>query len=227
MLTQLPHEFFREEASKLGFELPEPGHYGVCFLFLPHDEKNRKSIEDLLVETVEEEGMEVLGWRDVPVDNSVLGDTVIPTEPVHRQAFIGRGGDIADEDAFERKLYVMRKLLSNRVLNIEGFDFSEYYVTSSSCRTITYKGMFLAAALGRYYPDLADPRYVSALALVHQRFSTNTFPSWSLAQPFRLICHNGEINTLRGNMNWMNAALRQHELRCLWRRHGQGLADFL
>ncbi len=205
MLTQLPHAFFAEECASLGFELPEAGAYGVCYLFLPHDEGQRAVIEQTLETVAEEEGLSVIGWRDVPVDNSVLGDTVLPTEPVHRQAFIARGDAIADEDDFERKLYVVRKLLSNRVLNMEEIDFAEYYVTSCSARIITYKGMFLAPALAKYYPDLADPRYVSALALVHQRFSTNTFPSWSLAQPFRLICHNGEINTLRGNMNWMNA----------------------
>jgi len=205
MLTQLPHAFFSEEAERLGFTLPEPGHYGVCYLFLPHRDEHRTVIEHTLEETALEEGLQVIGWRDVPVDNSVLGDTVLPTEPVHRQAFIARGDGIADEETFERKLSVMRKVLSNRVLNMQDIEFADYYVTSCSARTVTYKGMFLAPALAQYYPDLADPRYVSALALVHQRFSTNTFPSWSLAQPFRLTCHNGEINTLRGNMNWMNA----------------------
>ena len=205
MLTQLPHAFFSEEAGRLGFTLPEPGHYGVCYLFLPHRDEHRTVIEHTLEETALEEGLQVIGWRDVPVDNSVLGETVLPTEPVHRQAFIARGDGITNEETFERKLSVMRKVLSNRVLNMQDIEFADYYVTSCSARTVTYKGMFLAPALAQYYPDLADPRYVSALALVHQRFSTNTFPSWSLAQPFRLTCHNGEINTLRGNMNWMNA----------------------
>ncbi|MGI9413149.1 MAG: glutamate synthase central domain-containing protein, partial [Hyphomicrobiales bacterium] len=205
MLVQIPHAFFKQETARLGFDLPEPGHYGVGHLFMPHDDAQREKIESTLAEIALEEGLEVIGWRDVPVDDAVLGETVKPTEPVHRQVFIARGSAIADEDTFERKLYVVRKLLSNRVLAMDDVDFAEYYVTSCSARIITYKGMFLAPALAQYYPDLQDPGFTSALALVHQRFSTNTFPSWSLAQPFRQICHNGEINTLRGNMNWMNA----------------------
>ena len=228
MLVQIPHDFFsRERPRSSASTCPTPGHYGVGHLFMPHDDAQREKIEKTLETAALEEGLEVIGWRDVPVDDSVLGDTVKPTEPVHRQVFIARGGDIADEDAFERKLYVVRKLLSNRVLAMDEIDFAEYYVTSCSARIITYKGMFLAPALAQYYPDLQDPEFVSALALVHQRFSTNTFPSWSLAQPFRQICHNGEINTLRGNMNWMNARYGQHELRGAGRRHGQGLADLL
>ncbi len=205
LMVQLPHQLFAEDAARLGFELPQPGHYGVCYMFLPTDDVARAKTEEELKAAVEEEGLSIIGWRDVPVDNSVLGQTVLATEPVHRQAFIGGGEKFENVDDFERKLYVVRKLVSNRVLARDDIDFAEYYVVGCSARTIVYKGMVLAPNLSRYYLDLADKRFVSALALVHQRFSTNTFPSWSLAHPFRFTCHNGEINTLRGNMNWMNA----------------------
>ena len=154
---------------------------------------------------IKREGMTLLGWREVPTDNSTLGESVKPTEPVHLQVFIGRGKKIKSEDEFERRLYILRKSISNAIYTRKERRLSGYYPVSISCRTIVYKGMFLADQLGTYYPDLRDKDFDSALALVHQRFSTNTFPAWSLAHPYRMIAHNGEINTLRGNVNWMAA----------------------
>ena len=147
----------------------------------------------------------LLGWRDVPTDNSSLGETVKPTEPIHMQVFIGRNGAAKTEDEFERRLYILRKSISQAIYQRRDRGLAGYYPVSLSCRTVIYKGMFLADQLGKYYPDLHEPDFESALALVHQRFSTNTFPAWSLAHPYRMIAHNGEINTLRGNVNWMAA----------------------
>ncbi|HLF21656.1 MAG TPA: glutamate synthase central domain-containing protein, partial [Aestuariivirga sp.] len=205
IMIQIPHGFFAEEAKRLGFELPAAHKYGVAYLFMPREPVYRQDIERIWWETAREEGLKVLGWRDVPVDSSVLGYSVKGTEPVHRQLFIGRGPTIRDEAHFERKLFVCRKVVSNRVLEVLGPKGRTYYPVSVSTRTIVYKGLVLGKELGSYYQDLADPRLESALALVHQRFSTNTFPSWPLAHPYRFICHNGEINTVRGNFNWMAA----------------------
>ncbi|MEP4380855.1 MAG: glutamate synthase large subunit [Alphaproteobacteria bacterium] len=205
ILIQLPHEFFAVEAERLGFELPPPNHYGVAQLFMPRDPARQALIEAAYQMAADQEGMSVLGWRDVPVDSSILGETVKPTEPLHRQVFIGRGADIADDDTFERKLYVMRKTASSHIRSNHLEWANEYYPASCSSRTIVYKGLVLADGVVKYYKDLQDERVISALALVHQRFSTNTFPSWPLAHPYRMICHNGEINTLRGNNNWMAA----------------------
>ena len=149
--------------------------------------------------------MKLLGWRNVPTNNSTLGVSVKPTEPVHMQVFLGRGPKITSEDEFERRLYILRKTISGALYGKRERSVSHYYPVSISCRTLIYKGMFLADQLGTYYPDLHDPDFASALALVHQRFSTNTFPAWSLAHPYRMVAHNGEINTLRGNNNWMAA----------------------
>jgi glutamate synthase (NADPH/NADH) large chain len=205
ILLQIPHGFFTAEAKRLGFELPAPQHYGVAYLFMPRETVYRQDIERIWWETTREEGLKVLGWRDVPVDSSVLGYSVKGTEPIHRQLFIGRGPLIRDEAHFERKLFVCRKVVSNRVLEVLGAKARTYYPVSVSCRTIVYKGLVLGKDLGHYYLDLVDERVESALALVHQRFSTNTFPSWPLAHPYRYVCHNGEINTVRGNFNWMAA----------------------
>jgi glutamate synthase (NADPH/NADH) large chain len=205
ILLQIPHNFFAAEAERLGFELPAPQQYGVAYLFMPRETVYRRDIERIWWETTREEGLKVLGWRDVPVDSSVLGYSVKGTEPIHRQLFIGRGPTIRDEAHFERKLFVCRKVVSNRVLEVLGARARTYYPVSVSCRTIVYKGLVLGKDLGNYYLDLKDERVESALALVHQRFSTNTFPSWPLAHPYRFICHNGEINTVRGNFNWMAA----------------------
>ena len=205
MLTQLPHRFFAEEAERLGFALQAPGEYAVAMIFFPQDDKLRAEMSAVLENNVVDEGMEILGWRDVPVDNSSLSQAVISTEPVHRQAFIRRPANCADEEAFERRLYILRKVISARIRADFERHETEFYIASLSCRSIVYKGMFLAFQLGAYYKDLKEERFESALALVHQRFSTNTFPSWRLAHPYRMIAHNGEINTVSGNVNWMAA----------------------
>ncbi len=207
MLVQMPHKFFEAEMAGEGVELPQPGHYGVAHVFMPQDEAARARIETIFDEVVHEEGQTILGWRNVPVENSSLSKApeIAATEPVHRQVFISRSAAIASDDDFERKLFIIRKVVSNRVYAEWTGEDIGFYVTSMSARTIVYKGMFLAYQLGSYYKDLTDPRFTSALALVHQRFSTNTFPSWKLAHPYRMVAHNGEINTLRGNVNWMAA----------------------
>jgi len=205
MLVQIPHKFFLKEAARLGFTLPEPGQYAVGHIFLPRDAEGEAIVRAAYARVVAEEGLAIIGWRDVPTDNSSLGVSVLPTEPKHAQVFIGRGEFIGDEDGFERRLFVLRKVISNAVYNANDPRTAGYYPVSLSCRTLVYKGMFLADQLGAYYPDLSDPDFESALALVHQRFSTNTFPAWPLAHPYRMVAHNGEINTLRGNVNWMAA----------------------
>ncbi|MCW5682664.1 MAG: glutamate synthase subunit alpha, partial [Xanthobacteraceae bacterium] len=205
ILVQIPHKFFTKKTKQLGFELPAPGKYAIGYLFLPREPQWRQVIIDIYAEAIAEEGMKLLGWRDVPTDNSTLGESVKPTEPVHVQVFIGRGAGIKDETEFERRLYILRKVISNKIYNKRERRLADYYAVSISCRTVVYKGMFLADQLGSYYPDLHDADFESALALVHQRFSTNTFPTWSLAHPYRMVAHNGEINTLRGNVNWMAA----------------------
>jgi glutamate synthase (NADPH) large chain len=205
ILVQIPHKFFVKKAAEIGFALPQPGHYAIGYLFMPRDDVWRGVIRKIYGDMIVREGMELLGWREVPTDNSSLGESVKPTEPVHLQVFIGRGKNIKNEDDFERGLYVLRKSMSNAIYRRRERRLSSYYPVSISCRTVIYKGMFLADQLCSYYPDLHDPDFESALALVHQRFSTNTFPTWSLAHPYRMIAHNGEINTLRGNVNWMAA----------------------
>ncbi len=207
ILVQIPDEFFR---AVVDFELPPAGSYGVGMVFLPRDDAAREETQATVQRRLEEGGQTVLGWRDVPVDSRVLGDSVIPSEPVVRQVFIACGENCADQQAFERKLFVIRKRMDNEI-RAAGYDKTAFYVPSLSSRTIVYKGMLLASQVGAYYRDLMDERFKSALALVHQRFSTNTFPTWDLAHPFRMICHNGEINTLRGNVNWM--AARRHTMR--------------
>jgi len=205
ILVQIPHRFFAKKAAELGFKLPNPGEYAVGYLFMPTDANWRQIIRDIYAEVIAREGLTLLGWRDVPTNNSTLGESVKPTEPKHMQVFIGRGKKKFSEDDFERRLYILRKSISNAIYRRRDRRTSGYYPVSISCRTVIYKGMFLADQLGTYYPDLHDPDFESALALVHQRFSTNTFPTWSLAHPYRYIAHNGEINTLRGNVNWMAA----------------------
>ncbi|MGA0960993.1 MAG: glutamate synthase large subunit [Sedimenticolaceae bacterium] len=202
LLLQMPDAFFRKSVS---FELPTEGEYAVGMVFLPQADKSRAAAEKTIEDFVAAEGQTLLGWRDVPVDNSGLGYSVLPTEPVIRQVFIQRGSNCADQNAFERKLFVIRKQIENTVRDakLEGGD--AFYFTSLSSRTVVYKGMLLSDQVGEYYKDLSDESMTSALALVHQRFSTNTFPTWDLAHPFRMIAHNGEINTVRGNVNWMAA----------------------
>ena len=205
ILIQMPDTFLRKAAAEIGIDLPDPGHYAVAPVFLPKEEAARAQQIEIINAAIEEHGCTVLGWRDVPVDNSDLGYSVKPTEPYQAQVFIGRGDDCADEEAFELRLFVIRRVIELRILREKPAGHEVFYIPSMSCRTLLYKGMLLATQLGSYYKDLQDPDMTSALALVHQRFSTNTFPTWSLSQPFRMICHNGEINTLRGNLNWMAA----------------------
>ena len=218
VLLQLPHRFLAKEADQLGFTLPEPGHYGVGMVFLPRDPAERASVEDLFAHIVAEEGQTLVGWRDVPTNDAALGETAKSGEPAIRQIFIGRGSNLDSfEDAharFERKLYVIRKRVSRAVWGLPLSQRDLFYVASLSSNTIVYKGMLIADQVEGMFPDLTDPTVESALALVHQRFSTNTFPSWPLAHPFRYVAHNGEINTLRGNINWMRAreALCQSDL---------------
>ncbi|MEE8393527.1 MAG: hypothetical protein V3R66_04220, partial [Rhodospirillales bacterium] len=199
ILIQLPDGLLRAETRALGFGLPDPGDYGVGMIFLPQGGEKRAKCEKHLARLIRKEGQKVLGWRDVPRDNSFLGESVKPIEPTIRQVFIERGENCADTDAFERKLIVIRKRAHRAIRKRDLDDQALFYIPSMSARTIVYKGMVLAPNLERYYGDLDDERMESALALAHQRFSTNTFPSWELAQPFRFLCHNGEINTLRGN----------------------------
>ncbi len=205
ILVQIPHAFFTRKTGELGFKLPQPGEYAIGALFMPRDAAWRNVIKSIIAEQIKDEGFKLLGWRDVPSDNSSLGVTVKPTEPYHMQVFIGRNNAVKTEDDFERRLYILRKSISQAIYQRRDRGMSGYYVCSLSCRTVIYKGMFLADQLGKYYPDLHEADFDSALALVHQRFSTNTFPTWSLAHPYRMIAHNGEINTLRGNVNWMAA----------------------
>ncbi|HYR26201.1 MAG TPA: glutamate synthase central domain-containing protein, partial [Aquabacterium sp.] len=205
-LIQIPDEFYRAEMAKQGVELPPPGEYGVGMIFLPKESASRQACEQELERAIKAEGQVLLGWRDVPVDRDMpMSPTVREKEPVIRQVFIGRGHDILVPDALERKLYVIRKTASSKIQSLNLTHSREYYVPSMSCRTIIYKGLLLADQVGKYYLDLQDERVVSALALVHQRFSTNTFPEWPLAHPYRMVAHNGEINTVKGNFNWMRA----------------------
>jgi glutamate synthase (NADPH/NADH) large chain len=205
ILVQIPDQFFREEMGRQGVTLPPPGEYGVGMVFLPQEPASRLACEYEIERAVKDEGQVLLGWRDVPVDNSGLGESVKRIEPVIRQVFIGRGADVTVTDALERKLYIIRKSSGHAIQALKLAHGKEFYVPSMSARTVVYKGMLLAGQVGAYYKDLQDVRVVSALALVHQRFSTNTFPTWDLSHPFRLIAHNGEINTLRGNVNWIRA----------------------
>jgi glutamate synthase (NADPH/NADH) large chain len=205
ILVQIPHEFFAAECAALGFKLPAAREYGVGQFFMPRDAGARAQVEKIVERVLAEEGLTLIGWRDTPVDNSDLGDAVKAVEPFMRQVFVGRGPQVKSEDEFERRLYVARKCVSNAIYALGRREMAEFYPVSMSCRTVVYKGMVLVSQLGSYYKDLGDTRFTSALALVHQRFATNTFPSWRLAHPYRMVAHNGEINTLRGNVNWMAA----------------------
>ncbi|VAW75086.1 Glutamate synthase [NADPH] large chain, partial [hydrothermal vent metagenome] len=210
ILIQIPDRFLREECAGVGIELPASGQYAVGMLFLPQENQTRTECEALIERTLEEEGQVLLGWRDVPTDSAGLGQSVKDVEPVVRQLFVSCGENCPVQDDFERKLFVIRKLIENAVRDANWPGHENFYIPSFSSRTLLYKGMLLANQVDTYYHDLRDERMVSALALVHQRFSTNTFPSWDLAHPFRMIAHNGEINTLRGNVNWMRA--RRHSM---------------
>lgn len=203
ILMQLPHKFLHKVAAAVNVTLPEAGQYGVGMVYTSPDPAVRAESQRMFETIVAEEGQQVLGWRDVPTDNSSLGNTAKASEPFMQQVFIQRSPDLLDDLAFERKLYIIRKRSHNaiRARGMNGY----WYPSSLSCRTIVYKGMLMPVQVGQYYPDLQDPDLESALALVHSRFSTNTFPSWERSHPYRYIAHNGEINTLRGNINWMHA----------------------
>ena len=205
ILIQMPDTFFREEMAKQGAKLPPFGQYGVGMVFLPREPASRFACEYEIERAIKNEGQVLLGWRNVPVDNTDLGESVKTIEPVIRQVFVQRGPGVTVTDALERKLYILRKSAGHAIRSLHLKHGSEYYVSSFSARTVVYKGMLMANQVGVYYKDLQDSRVVSALALIHQRFSTNTFPTWDLAHPFRMIAHNGEINTLRGNVNWIRA----------------------
>ena len=205
ILVQIPHAFFAAECGTLGIALPDPGQYAVGQLFMPRDPEACARAEAIIDRVIGEEGQILLGWRDVPTDNTDLSRAVVAVEPRHRQVFVGRGPGVTDEDDFERKLYILRKVISSEIHGLGDPAMAEHYTVSFSCRTVVYKGMVLVGQLPTYYLDLGDERFESALALVHQRFATNTFPSWRLAHPYRMVAHNGEINTLRGNVNWMAA----------------------
>jgi glutamate synthase (NADPH/NADH) large chain len=215
ILVQTPDAFLRAVCAEQGLSLPPFGHYAVGMIFLPRAETAQKVAIELIERMIKAEGQKVLGWRQVPVDHTGLGETVKQTEPDIRQIFIGRSADITDVDSFERRLFVIRKQIQTSSTAMaqrgEPEGISQLYIPSMSSRTLVYKGLLLAHQVGSFYKDLQDERLVSALALVHQRFSTNTFPSWRLAHPYRMVCHNGEINTLRGNINWM--AARRHSMR--------------
>ena len=206
ILIQIPDALYREEMAKQGVHLSALGEYGVGMIFLPKEHASRLACEQELERAIKAEGQVLLGWRDVPINLDMpMSPTVRAKEPVIRQVFIGRGTDVIVQDALERKLYVIRKTASAAIQHLNLKHSKEYYVPSMSCRTVIYKGLLLANQVGTYFNDLQDARCVSALGLVHQRFSTNTFPEWPLAHPYRYVAHNGEINTVKGNYNWMKA----------------------
>src|SRR6201995_2629109 len=205
ILIQMPHTFLKKVTAAANLQLPEPGHYGAGIVFLPPDAKQRKECEQIFEKIVAEEGQHLIGWRDLPTRNATLGETAKASEPFMRQVFSKRGAKSTDDMAFERNLFIIRKRATNEIRRA-GFPGGEYwYVASLSANTLVYKGMLNTVQVGEYFPDLADPSMDTALALVHSRFSTNTFPSWERGHPYRYIAHNGEINTLRGNINWMHA----------------------
>ena len=205
ILVQMPDAFVRGKCRDLGVELPPSGHYGAGLVFLPQDTEQARYCREKFEAIIEEEGQRLACWREVPTDDSPIGPSAMSAEPRIQQIFVARDSGVADDDAFERKLYVIRKRVEHAIWgsDLPGKEF--FYIPSLSHRTLIYKGMLIGSQVEQMFPDLMDPRLETALAMVHQRFSTNTFPSWPLAQPFRYIAHNGEINTLRGNANWMRA----------------------
>jgi glutamate synthase (NADPH/NADH) large chain len=200
IMLQIPHEFYHAAIPSL----PEPGHYGMGVVFLPRDPDEAARCMDALETVVYDEGLQVIGWRDVPVDSSVLGEIARAAEPVIKQIFVS-GPDKWDQDQLERKLYVIRKLIENHIRHSALQEAAHFYICTLSTKTVVYKGMLMADQIKSYYLELQDPLMVSAIALVHSRFSTNTFPTWDLAQPFRVLAHNGEINTIKGNRFWIQA----------------------
>ncbi|MFC1674402.1 glutamate synthase large subunit [Candidatus Omnitrophota bacterium] len=208
ILIQIPHDFLGRECANQGITLPKPGTYGTGLVFLPTEEKDRNFCVQLFEERVRQEGQDVLGWRDLPLDDSIIGETARETEPMIRQIFIASNSSISNQLEFERKLYVIRRQVENAVRRSAIRQKTFFYITNLSCRTLSYKGLLMPAQVGEYFLDLKDDSLESAICLVHSRYSTNTFPTWDLAQPFRMLAHNGEINTLRGNINWIRARER-------------------
>jgi glutamate synthase (NADPH/NADH) large chain len=233
ILIQIPDQLYREEMARQGIELPPIGEYGVGMVFLPQEAASRHACVEEVERSIAAEGQVLLGWRDVPVNRDMpMSPAVRLTEPVMRQVFVGRGPDVFVTDALERKLYIIRRRAANAIKSLNLKHGKEFYVPSFSARTINYKGLLLATQVGVYFLDLKDERTISALALVHQRFSTNTFPTWDLAHPFRYIAHNGEINTVRGNVNWFKAReqaisspILGDDLKKVWPLHYPGQSD--
>ncbi|MDB9771534.1 glutamate synthase large subunit [Alphaproteobacteria bacterium] len=211
ILIQIPDLFFRKEFLNNNVTLPKIGDYGVGMVFFPSDKTRSDLAQKAIENTIAKEGQVLIGWRDVPVDDVVLGESVKENAPLIRQFFVQKGINCIDEKAFQRKLYVIRKQAHSSLHNKKLADWDDFYIVSLSTRTIIFKGMVLAPNLSKFYVDFQDKDFKTAIALFHQRFSTNTFPSWRLAQPFRYLCHNGEINTVKGNINWMNA--RRHNMK--------------
>ncbi len=208
ILIQMPHEFFKKITADNNIDLPGPGHYGTGLIFLPQDDKERAVCKETFETVIKEHGQTLLGWRNVPVDDSDIGTGAKNTAPIFEQIFIGRNKDLKDELDFERRLYVIRKQAENIIRAAALKEDGSFYITNISCRTFSYKGLLMPDQLENFFPDLKDEMILSALCLVHSRYSTNTFPTWDLAQPFRFLAHNGEINTLRGNINWVSARER-------------------
>ena len=213
ILIQVPDEFFRNYFEKLNVTLPDFGDYAAGMVFLPNDKTRSGIAMNAIEKAISNEGQVLIGWRDVPVDVSVLGETVKNTRPLIKQFFVQKSENCIDESAFQRKLYVIRKQAHKELHKSKLLEWQDFYIVSLSTRTIIFKGMVLAPNLSKFYVDFQDKKFKTAIALFHQRFSTNTFPSWRLAQPFRYLCHNGEINTLRGNINWMNS--RRHSMKSI------------
>src|SRR5262249_45722688 len=204
ILIEIPHEFFSRECAALGFSLPPAGVYGVGMVFLPVEPKQRLICEGIIERIAREEGLGVLGWRDTPVHGDAIGRHARATQPYIEQVFV-RGAANMSQDELERKLYVVRRRAETEVAETDIREKDFFYLPSISTRVIIYKGLLLAPQMDDFYKELRDPEARSSFAMVHQGFSTNTFPTWQLAHPYRMICHNGEINTVRGNVNWMNA----------------------
>jgi len=211
ILLQTPHAFFKEVIRSAGFSLPSAAEYGVGMVYMPHDPAQRAECETIFAGIVAEEGQRILGWRTIPTNNDSLGATAKASEPFMRQVFVGRNAALTDDLAFERKLYIIRKRAENAIRYSGKVRGEYFYLASLSFKTVVYKGMLMPAQVAPYYPDLTHPAMETALALVHSRFSTNTFPSWNRAHPYRYLAHNGEINTLRGNINWMHAGQSHFE----------------
>ena len=206
LLIQMPHNFLEKECRGTPIHLPEPGRYGSGLVFLPQNKKQAEECARIMADIVSQEGLDLLGWREVPVDNTSIGETARQVEPSIRQIFIGAREDIQNPDGLERRLLEVRKRVANAVRQAGLNDNNEnFYICSLSCKTFIYKGQLMAPQVETYFLDIRNPEMDSALALTHSRYSTNTFPSWGRAQPFRFIAHNGEINTIRGNRNWMRA----------------------